>query len=478
MKMELRIFKNTVVMIIQPLILNLISLSVIGYTARKLGIQDFGTFNLALLFSTLFYPLGVMGLNSVFVRDVSRVRENKETSEAYIGRLLGLRWCIIGVAVIMVILAALIMHYPPKVFKAICVAALILGAQLLSESICDVFSAHERMEYTAFVGFISGLTLTVLSVVVLYLGMGVLAVLFVYALGQILGVALSMLILKKRFVRLRLAIDYLFWKKKLLEGLPFVGMSLIWAGMLRFDTIILSKAVSAIDLGLYTTGMMLITKINLIPEAAGSSLYPAISNLHANKRDDDIRYVIQKTLSSILTIALPISIGTCFYGKEIIRLIFGSSYERAGWILSVAIWALVMRCYQFVEFSALAATNKHQTTLRAYIVAGLSCLVLNLLLTLPFKMGGALASFLGAQLVLTVLFTVATVREHPGCVSLSGMKRMLTLNVCLVMLLVLLKPFSFPIVLVVSGLFYVCGILGFGIISVSQLKQFKQAYRR
>jgi len=478
MKTELRILKNAVVMMLQPLILNLISLLCIGYIARRLGVDDFGSFNLALVFSSLFYPLGAMGLGNVTVRDIARVRGDRDAVATYTGMMLLLRGTLICMAVLLIVAFAFIMRYETRVTYAICIAAVLLGAQLLSESVCDVFTAFERMEYTALISLVSGVTLTALSVLVVYLGLGLYWVLGVYVLGHLCGTMLATFMLRRRFVKPRFLFNFAFWKEKLLEGLPFISMSLIWAGMVRLDTIIVSKTMSPLEIGFYTTGMLLITKINLIPEAIGGSIYPSVSNLYAQERQDQIKNVIQRTLSSAIAVALPVCIGTCLYGREIIKLIFGRQYEGAGWILSAAIWVLLFRCFQFVEFSVLAATNKQRLTLKAYIVAGLSCLVLNLVLTLPFGMRGAVAAFLGSQSVLLIFFTIHMAKEYPGCFRLLKIDRILYLNGGLTLLLVFLKLQNVFLAIAMSGIFYLGGVLALGIITLDQVRNIRQAYGR
>lgn len=476
MKAEARIFKNTAVMILQPLILNVISLFVIGYISRKLGVDDFGTFNLAILFTTLFYPLGVLGMNSVSIRDISRLRDDRSAMETYVGKLLSLRLTVFLGTVLLVLLVATLMDYPPRTTHAIYIATAIVAIQLFSESICDVFTGFEKMEYTALVTFVAGLTLTGLSVLVLYRGYGLFAVLGVYAAGHLAGSFVAVFVLQKRFLKPKLSVDLSFWKEKVLEGLPFITMSLVWAGMMRLDTILLSKVVSMEELGFYTAGMLLVTKVNLIPEAVGSSIYPAASSLYASGRTGDIERVTRETLSLMAVVALPICIGCSLYGSAITGLVFGHSYERAGWILSVAIWAFFFRCFMFVQFNVLAAMRKQKNTLRAYLIAGAACFVLNFGLTYSLKTTGALIAFMGSQVVLLGLFTHFIVRDLPGCLRFAKGGRIVALNFALALFLVLIRSIDFVAVLILSAVFYLIGTFALEIITVAQIKRLKYNY--
>ena len=400
MKTEARVLKNTFVMTVQPLLLNVISLFAIAYIARMLGAADFGVFNLAILFSSLFYPLGILGLQNLMIRDISSIRDQRDAVREYVGKGLPLRASIILFTMVLLIVSALCMNYSGRVTQAICFAGIILAFQLLSESICDIFSGFERMEFTAFTLLVSGLTLTGLSVLQLYLGQGLFGVLGAYAVGQFLGWIVAILLMVKLISTVRFEVDFAYWKEKARKGLPFVGTSLMWAAIMRLDTLFLSKIATAENLGYYMTGMLLVTKINIIPEALSSAIYSAVANLYSRKQNSEIQSIYRKFLTLSLLFALPICVETTFFSADIISLIFGVQYGEASFILRCGIWALLLRCVIFIQFAVLAASHNEINLTKAYSMAFVCALVLNASATVFFGAPGAIVAFLGTQVFL------------------------------------------------------------------------------
>lgn len=478
MKIEARIIKNILVMTAQPLVLNVISLFAIAYIARKLGLVDFGTFNLAILFSTFFYPFGLLGLNTVAVRDISAIRNDADLAKDYVGKNLVLRFWVAGFAFLLVIVSANLMNYPGRVTTAILIAGLVLTIQLLLESVCDVFSAFEKMEYTALTSMIAGLSLTVLSVAVLYFGYGLLEVIGVYAVGQLLGFVVSIALLPKVISAVRLSADFSFWRDKIRRGLPFISMSLMWAAVTRLDTVFLSKATSAEGVGYYTAAMLLVTKINIIPEALSAALFPAISNLHAQRDALKVEILYRRFTTLSLAVALPICIETAFFSRDILDLLFGGQYSSASGVLAWSIWALLLRCLMFIQFPILAATHNEVQAMKAYVVALACSLALNGVLTLWYEVPGALGSFLATQMILLLGFSYYVSRSLSIRLDWHKIITLLLLNVLLLLSLFGMRSIYFLITVGVSIPGYVLACFTTGIIPLSDVQFFMRFPRR
>jgi O-antigen/teichoic acid export membrane protein len=71
MSRELTVLRNSLFLTVQPVLMNVVSVFVTGYMARVLGPSDFGMFNFVLSFTMLFYPIAILGLNRVSVREMA-----------------------------------------------------------------------------------------------------------------------------------------------------------------------------------------------------------------------------------------------------------------------------------------------------------------------------------------------------------------------------------------------------------------------
>ncbi len=76
MESSVRVAKNSLWLIAQPVLLNLLSLLAVPYITRMLGEEDYGRFTLGFALIAMFSPLVNMGLRAITVRDLVVAREN------------------------------------------------------------------------------------------------------------------------------------------------------------------------------------------------------------------------------------------------------------------------------------------------------------------------------------------------------------------------------------------------------------------
>src|SRR5260370_42397339 len=103
MSAERRIAKNAVWLGVQPLIMNVLSLAATHYIANRLGVTDFGRFNLGLTFVAMFAPLTHLGLRGLTVRYLP---QHRDTAAEYLGKVLVLRIILAAAVAVVVIVAA------------------------------------------------------------------------------------------------------------------------------------------------------------------------------------------------------------------------------------------------------------------------------------------------------------------------------------------------------------------------------------
>lgn len=432
---EAKILKNSLFLTIQPILLNIMSLAVIGYISRNLGVSDFGIFNFVITLIMLFWPVGRMGLDNISVRELASIRDHRAEAENYAGKIILFRVALAIFSVIVIVLVINITGYSERILYAAFCGAWILFFQLISESLTDIFMSYEKMELTAFSHLVGGLLLTILSVIVIYLGFGLFGLILSYSVGHIITSIIALKLINSKIFNISLNLDWEFCRDKFQKGLPFFFMSMMWYSMMRLDTIFLSKTVSATELGIYTAGIMLVTKLSIIPQGIGSSLFPAISNLYNNDKHEEMYRVIRNYFSYVLVVVLPIIIIVHFYGTEIMVLIFGKEYAPAGAILSYSSWVLLIRCYAFMEFSILSATNRQNSTLASYILASLFCVLMNYYITLNFQLFGALATFISTQFVVLILFTILVAKKAPKLFHIALLVKTIFLNLLFLLLL-------------------------------------------
>ncbi len=125
--------------IVQPLLLNVISLPVTAYIIAVLGPHDYGQWSVALTMITSTAILTNLGLRSFFIRSVA---QRPETIRRAFGEQLGLRMCLAILAGLVSLLVCRLLGYPRDVLQ--CTAILAIGAIFTAAAgvVSDVTLSH------------------------------------------------------------------------------------------------------------------------------------------------------------------------------------------------------------------------------------------------------------------------------------------------------------------------------------------------
>src|SRR5690242_17063736 len=103
MSRERTVAKNTAWLALQPLLMNVLSLAATRFIADRLGVVDYGRFNLGYTFVAMFAPLTNLGLRTLSARYIP---QHRETAAEYLGRILMLRTFLAFLVAAAVVIAA------------------------------------------------------------------------------------------------------------------------------------------------------------------------------------------------------------------------------------------------------------------------------------------------------------------------------------------------------------------------------------
>jgi polysaccharide transporter, PST family len=395
-----RVARNSFFLTAQPLFLNVLSLLAVAYIARTLGVADFGIFNLVTTYVMLFTPLAQVGLNRVMVRDLAPL----DDKAAYTARMLPLRVLITGLAAVAIVATAVLAGYDSRTTMAIIAGCSIFLAQMLAEIFGDMFVATERIHFAVITQLVGGLTLTILSVAVLYVGLGLFSMIGAYAFGQSLGLVLLIYFAHKNLFRLQWRPDTQFAARKLMEGLPFFASTMMWSVTSRIDTIVLSKRSTPEELGLYTAAMLLVARMGIVPQGVSTALLPVMSRLFGTGDAREASSIIRRISDTLVIFVLPAVVFVSAFSTTITSVLFGSRYVGAGIVLAIGVWILLCGCIVAVQFSVLAGSMREKAIMKSYAVTTVYCVASNWILVQLYGMIGAAAASLSTQVLLAVLF--------------------------------------------------------------------------
>lgn len=410
MSTERRLVKNTAWLVLQPLLLNVLSLAATGYIARQLGSSEFGRFNLAYAFVAMFAPLTSLGLRPLAVRHIA---QHRDTAGEYLGRVLVLRCLLALLAAVIVIAAAPLSGGSGEARAVVTIAALGMIFTALGSVFTDGFQAFESMRPASIAAFAGGLLLTIISVVVIGVGGGIREMALAYALGPVCTFLLLWAWARRQSFRPRLSWNLPAFGEMLRHASPFFLITLLDVVSTRVDLMILARVLGEANLGDYAAAMSLVTRAMVLSDGASSALLPTIAYLTASTPAAAVP-LVRKAVVWLLAASLPLSLLTTALSPQIVSVIFGSQYVAAAPILALAIWRLPLTCLAMLGTQSLLAVGQQTFVLRTFAIS----LVINLALMVPLIhfMGpiGAAVALTIRPMITFVLRLPAMRRYFPG----------------------------------------------------------------
>ncbi|MEO5952244.1 MAG: flippase, partial [Chloroflexia bacterium] len=377
-----RALGNTAIMLVAQLITWSATLVTTAVLGAHLGVDAFGTLYLAMSFSLLFSVLVEFGLNQQLVRAVAR---DRDLAGSYMVNSVAIKVALAIVAYIAIILLSNWLGYSPEARKVIAVYSLILACNGLSTTFTAVYQGTQRVVYAAVGSIIEKVLISVLAVVLLELGFGVIAMAAVFVTGSLASVIWQSLYLR-RVAQIELRLDRAVMGALLRSAIPFFAYWVLGSLYYRLDTILLSKLAGASELGWYGAAYRLFDTLVFLPSIVASAiLFPILSQLSVQSRPA-LRRAMAKGLDIILIAGMPISVGLFVLAEPIIRFIYRQpEFVNAAPALQwLAVGLLLLYVNSILSVTLVSLNDERKLTLLAGLALVLN-LGLNLLLIPRFQ---------------------------------------------------------------------------------------------
>lgn len=368
----------------QNVALNIISVPVMAYIIRGLGPVPYGQWTTATALVSTVAVLNNLGLRAGFIRDVAR-----DPTSA--GRRLAAQ---LGARMILALLAALIaticglLLYPALVQQ--CIAITVFGSLLgiVFTSLSDLLEAQRKFPQLAGVSFISGLLLTAASVLAIYFGGGAIAVALAYLVGPITTTLMLAWMVRDEKIPIRFEFHPIRSLRLLWNCRHFAIQALLFTANTNLSLLILPKMVGPAAFGLYSGGVLLITRLGLFPDALGTAFYPLIAKCHATDRTAARRHLLDGAAVSA-GICIAIALTATLFAGFISRILFPHHADDCRRIIQITIWALPLTAIESMFGYALNGAGKEGRLARATFLAAVCNLLLGAAVIWVWQVPGA-----------------------------------------------------------------------------------------
>ncbi len=461
-----KILKNSLFLIIQPLILNFISIFVIGYIARKLGEINYGKFIFASTFVLMFYGISGFGLRTITVRDIA---ENKSNLKEYFGKMLSLRLFLSVIMVLSIFISINIMGYPKETKTLVYLLSSMVIFMTVTTAVQDVFQALEEMKYVAYSQLVSGMTINILSICMLFLGHGLVGLVLAYCLGNLLGMLSALNYLFKYFVVPRMKLNFSFYWTLLRRGITFSVPGLLSAIGGRIGIVILSKISGDASVGIYGAANNLVEKLMIVPDGLCTAVFPALTVAFKNSKEEG-KALFSKFFRYLFLFIFPLVFGISVLGEHIIRLIYGSRFVSSALILQLLIWWFFVESLNSFRGWAFYSVHKEKSVAFISLIYTITLIIANFIMIPQMKEMGLVIAM--GVATMTSFFIYCFLSKSYLDVSFFGIKFFVKVsfaNILMGSVLFFFRKFSLMILFAMGVAVYTLAVFCLRIIKIEEV---------
>jgi O-antigen/teichoic acid export membrane protein len=390
-----KLVMNASYLVVQPILLNAISIPATAYIISSLGPLGYGQWAIALSLIGSAGVLSNMGVRSGFVRKVSR---NPEVAGAAFADQVGLRLLLAALAGAAAVIACVAFRYPSTVLQ--CTVIIALGGlfKAVGELVADVLVAIGRVGSMALINTIAGLSLTLASVIAMWFGAGPLGLAASYVLGPVLTGILALILVQRQLFPVRMSWDVKRFIELLKESKALALQLFVGGFDAQVANLITPKLVGISEYGYYAAGTLLPSRLMVVPDGLNTAFFPVLSRAHregpAAFRRSVGRYFFFSAVAGMAA-AVPIF----FLAGPIARLLFHKDPEILETVIRITIWWVPMMAIGLAEGYTVTAAFREAGETRISFITTLLSIPLTVFLITRFGLIGACLSLPGKALL-------------------------------------------------------------------------------
>lgn len=441
--------KNSIWLLAGNVALRLIAALVVVLMVRALGDERFGQYSFAVAFVGFFTLIASFGFTTLLIRDIAK---DKEQTSKYLNNVLSLKLVFAFVAFALLLMVSLFIDKPSLVKLIIYIFGIDLIISGFTEIMRSVFQAYELMEFDAITRIAEKIIWAALILLVIYNRLSLVNVALATLSATTIGLIVCYVLLKKR-VEIGFEFNLPFWKKLIIDALPFAMTGLFAMIFFRIDIIMLSFITNDFVVGWYGAAYKIIDILATIPNIFLTALYPVFSRFHKEDQTH-LSQGFALTVRYMILAAVPIVIGIFLLSDKIVFVFFGSGFANSSLALQILIFASLLSFINTPMFVMLNAIGLQKVTTINTASSATANVLLNLILIPSFGLqGAALATVVSEIIFFTLSYHQLKKRQYDPNIVKSGIKPVIA-GVCMGAFIFLLHNWSIVFVIPLAAIFY------------------------
>lgn len=369
------LFKNTIYKAILSFVNLLIPVLVGSYIVKLLDIELYGAYNKVLSEFQVFLTFASFGIYTYGMREVSKIRDNSEKISILFTNLLVFSFITNFITILIYII------YSILVSSGITVTLYLLMIIQLVGNIFYIEFVNEALENYKFIT-IKSVVVKIIYMLSLFLFVKNADDIIIYTvivnLTALLNNVLSFLYAKKK---IKFNFKNISIKKYIIPLLTILIISNIELLYSQLDRIMLGKFVSDVSVTMYYIPYYLIAMLTSIPYAIINVSIPRLTYVLENNGKKDYIIGLNKSISSLLFIVIPMCFGVIVLAEEAILLYASEKYIAMVPTLIIACLARIIISIESIMTNLVTyPNNKEKQLLKFSVIFGISNLIMNSIL--------------------------------------------------------------------------------------------------
>ncbi len=386
------------------------SLIVGVWLARYLGPENFGTLSYVISFTTLFFSIATLGLDSIIVHKLIIDPENEKTTlgTIFILQVLG------GVFAYIILFFSIRLTNPQQLL--VISMTLIYGLILLLKSF-EVFKywfeSRLQSKLSVWVENIVYFAFVFVKIIFIIYGVSLIMLTYIMLIEAIItALGLSLIYINKygsiKLWNFNINRSLFFLK----DSWPFIISGIAVVIYTRIDSIMLGQMLGNKSVGIYSVALRISEIWYFIPMTVVASTFPSIIE---SKRISEEAYLnkFKKLFKFLFWTALFLSVCTSFFAKFAISLLYGDKYIESASILVLQTWSGIFVFLGVAGGRWFLAENLQNLLIYRTISGAIINIGLNIILIPKYGIHGAAWATLISQAVANIFSNAIGKRSRP-----------------------------------------------------------------
>jgi O-antigen/teichoic acid export membrane protein len=367
--------KNASILMISQIITWSLAILLMVFLPRYLGVVAVGRFQLVNSLWAIAAMMIALGMDTFLTKEIAR---NPNSTGQLFGISVLLRAVMFVFGFGLVGLYAYLLSFPAETVQLIIIVGIATFFYQFSSACQAALQGLERMEYISLSDIASKAFITLVTIILLVMGYGVLAVGIVVVGGAIISFLIQFIALK-RLQPLYFTFDWLRAKWMVKNSLPYLVNVGIRTVYVQIDIVIISWLVSEAVIGWYSAASRLFATLLFIPTVLVAAVFPAMSRIHTDS-PDTLPGMMRKNFDLMLLFGVPIGMGLLIIANPLVLLLFGAEFAKSGPVLAIMGLVLILTYQNMLLGQFLISTDRQNTLTWVMAIATLATIPLDLFL--------------------------------------------------------------------------------------------------